>query len=103
MGRPRHSSEQVAKLLRALSADPVRWRYGYDLSAEAGIGAGTLYPALARLADDGLLEHRWELPAENGRPRHLYRLTDAGVEFAARQAARGRTLSPPGRPRLASS
>ena len=42
-----------------------------------------MYPALARLADDGLLEHRWELPSENGRPRHRYRLTAEGLRFAA--------------------
>jgi PadR family transcriptional regulator PadR len=83
VGRPRHSSEQTTRLLRILSADPERWRYGYELSAEASISAGTMYPALARLADDGLLEHRWELPSENGRPRHMYRLTAKGLRFAA--------------------
>ena len=104
MGRPRHSSEQITRLLGVLCADPERWRYGYELSAEASISAGTMYPALARLADDGLLEHRWELPSENGHPRHLYRLTAAGIDFAAarvgapRTADRGST-----RPRLAPS
>jgi DNA-binding PadR family transcriptional regulator len=103
VGRPRHSSEQTTRLLRALAGEPLRWRYGYDLSAEAGISAGTLYPALARLADDGLLEHRWELPAANGRPRHLYRLTTAGVEFAARRVAARRAADPSARARLATS
>ena len=88
MGRPRHSSEQTTTLLRALCADPARWRYGYELSTEAGISAGTMYPALARLADDGLLEHRWELPSENGRPRHLYRLTAKGLEFGSSRITR---------------
>ena len=83
MGRPRHSSAQTTRLLRTLCADPARWRYGYELSTEAEIAVGTLYPALARLADDGLLEDRWELPSENGHPRHLYRLTQRGLEFAA--------------------
>jgi DNA-binding PadR family transcriptional regulator len=87
----------------ALAADPSRWRYGYDLSAEAGITAGTMYPTLARLADDGLLEHRWELPAENGRPRHPYRLTDAGVEFAVARLRAARTAVPRGKPRPARS
>jgi PadR family transcriptional regulator len=98
VGRPRHSSEQVTRLLSALAADPARWRYGYELSTEAGITAGTMYPALARLADDGLLEHRWELPAESGHPRHLYRLTARGLEFAAARATRkpaaSRTVTP---------
>ena len=103
MGRPRHSSEQTTRLLRSLYADPERWRYGYELSAEADISAGTLYPALARLADDGLLEDRWELPSENGRPRHLYRLTAKGAEFAAGRAAGNRLSGPRTRPRLAPS
>jgi PadR family transcriptional regulator, regulatory protein PadR len=87
MGRPRHSSEQTTRLLRAFDANPERWRYGYALSAEADLTAGTLYPALARLAEDGLLEDRWELASENGRPRHLYRLTAKGAEFAAARRA----------------
>ncbi len=81
MGRPKHSSGQIRKVMEAFANDRQRWRYGYDLSREAGVSAGTLYPALSRLAADGLLEHRWELPQDGGRPRHCYRLTDEGVEF----------------------
>ncbi len=87
MGRPRHSSRQVRGLLAVLLSDADRWRYGYELAEAAGIGSGTLYPALARLADDGYLEHRWELPAPSGRPRHFYRLTAAGARFALAQCA----------------
>jgi DNA-binding PadR family transcriptional regulator len=68
-------------------SDPERWRYGYELAQAARIGSGTLYPALARLADDGYLEHRWELPEPGGRPRHFYRLTTAGSRFAVAQRA----------------
>ena len=103
MGRPRHSSEQTTRLLGALLADPARWRYGYELSTEAEISAGTMYPALARLADDGLLEHRWELPSENGHPRHLYRLTASGLEFAAARVTEARAPGPTTKPRLAPS
>lgn len=88
VGRPRHSSEQTTRLLRALCADPARWRYGYELSSAAELSVGTLYPALARLADDGLLEDRWELPAENRRPRHLYRLTAKGLDFGSSRITR---------------
>lgn len=88
-------------LLGLLSADPERWRYGYDICAEVGIAAGTLYPALARLADDGLLEHRWEVPPAAGRPRHLYRLTAAGVGFAATRPVAAVALKP--EPRLVTS
>jgi DNA-binding PadR family transcriptional regulator len=39
-----------------------------------------------RLADDGLLEHRWDTgPAK---PRHLYRLTPDGFDFARVRAGR---------------
>lgn len=103
MQRNRPPSAQAIRVLRALAADPSRWRYGYDLSAEAGISAGTMYPALARLADDGLLEHRWELPSENGRPRHLYRLTAAGADFAAARVTAARVLGRATKPRLAPS
>ena len=103
MGRPRHSSRQIDELLQALVAEPARWRYGYELSVQSGVSAGTLYPALARLADDGLLEHRWELPADSGRPRHVYRLSAEGLDFAS---ARPATTTGAGRvapPRMATS
>lgn len=48
---------------------------------------GTLYRALARLEDMGLLTSQWEDPqraADAGRPRRrLYRLTDDGLKAAA--------------------
>lgn len=66
------------------------WLHGYALakqmSEERGTkrltAHGTLYKALGRLADGGLLEHRWEDPdaaLEAGRPRRrLYRITGLG-------------------------
>src|SRR5580693_5146789 len=84
MSRNRAPSPQALQVLRALGAAPARWRYGYDLGAETGLKAGSLYPILVRLADRGLLEAAWEDPAPRGRPaRHLYRLTPAGRELAA--------------------
>jgi hypothetical protein len=72
------------RVLRALAAEPVRWRYGYELGAETGLKAGSLYPILVRLADRGLLEAQWEEPLPRGRPaRHLYRLTAGGRDLAA--------------------
>jgi DNA-binding PadR family transcriptional regulator len=42
-----------------------------------------MYPILMRLADRGLLETAWEKDAPDGRPpRHLYRLTRAGLAMA---------------------
>ena len=72
------------QVLRALAVDPVRWRYGYELGAETGLKAGSLYPILVRLADRGLLEAMWEESPPRGRPaRHLYRLTEGGLELAS--------------------
>jgi PadR family transcriptional regulator PadR len=86
MGRQRHASKQIDSLVAAFLEEPERWRFGYELSKQLRIGSGTLYPALMRLADDGLLEHRWDTgPAK---PRHLYRLTPDGLEFARVRAGR---------------
>lgn len=75
-------------MLQALADDPGRWRYGYDLCAELGIQAGSMYPILMRLADRGLLETSWEAEPVPGKPqRHLYRLTGAGRAYAASAAA----------------
>ena len=83
MQRNRPPSAQAIKVLRTLAADPARWRYGYDLTAEVHLKSGSLYPILVRLADRGLLEASWE-PGQGSRPpRHLYRLSLAGREYVA--------------------
>jgi DNA-binding PadR family transcriptional regulator len=84
-------------VLRALAADPSRWRYGYELGAEVDLRSGSLYPILMRLSDRGLLESAWQ-ETERGRPpRHVYRLTAAGVAEVARlepvPAVRRRSLA----------
>ncbi len=97
MQRNRPPSPQAINVLRALAADPARWRYGYDLAAEVHLKSGSLYPILVRLADRGLLETSWEPGRGSRPPRHLYRLTPAGREFvAALTAARAdrTTLNP---------
>src|SRR5437588_12704081 len=81
---------QAINVLRALAADPARWRYGYDLATEVHLKSGSLYPILVRLADRGLLETSWESGVGSRPPRHLYRLTGAGRDFvAALTAAQG--------------
>jgi DNA-binding PadR family transcriptional regulator len=70
-------------VLAALAADPSTWRYGYELGQEVGLKAGSLYPILIRLCDRELLAASWESDPPPGRPpRHLYRLTAAGVRLA---------------------
>ena len=94
MARSRAPSPQTLRVLRALAADPARWRYGYQLVAETELKAGSLYPILVRLADRGLLDAMWEESPPRGRPpRHLYRLTQAGIDASASAAAA--TSAPP--------
>lgn len=88
MSRSRSPSTQTTAVILALVEDPAAWRYGYELCQQTGLKAGSMYPILMRLADRGLLETTWESDAPAGRPpRHLYRLTDAGLELAAELAA----------------
>jgi PadR family transcriptional regulator PadR len=87
--RSRRPSPQTVKVLDALAADPLAWRYGYELGLEVGLRSGSLYPILVRLCDRDLLEAKWEDGPPLGRPaRHLYRLTSNGVEHAATFATR---------------
>jgi PadR family transcriptional regulator PadR len=101
--RDRRPSRQTRDVLGALVADPSAWRYGYELGREVGLQSGSLYPILVRLSDRELLESRWEADAPAGRPpRHLYRLTASGLEYAATHvpvAAHG-PRARLGRPRL---
>ena len=81
--RSRSPSSQTIKVLRALLADPLAWRYGYELGTEVGLQSGSLYPILVRLSDRALLEAAWEADPPAGRPpRHLYRLTPLGRDYA---------------------
>jgi DNA-binding PadR family transcriptional regulator len=75
-------SRQTLKVLQQLVSAASVWRYGYDLSRETGLQSGTLYPILVRLAERKWLETRWALPKENGKPRHMYRLTGEGRRMA---------------------
>lgn len=89
-----HTLERV---LRAFLEDPAASRYGYELMKAAKIQSGTLYPMLARLAQEGLVVSEWEPHHEQvgGRPpRKWYKLTGVGVatarqELAEYAAARG--------------
>lgn len=83
----RRPSPQTVAVLEALADRPTAWRYGYELGREVDLKAGSLYPILMRLSDRGFLESSWETGPPQGRPpRHLYRLTAAGIELAAEVA-----------------
>jgi|ERR1041384_2386923 DNA-binding PadR family transcriptional regulator len=98
MGLRLRMSPQTLSLLDSLLARPMRWHHGYALSQETGLASGTLYPILMRLEKLKWLETRWEEPGNAGRPpRHLYRLTADGREWARQELrdARARKIWKP--------
>lgn len=63
--------------------EPQTWRHGYALAKLTGLKSGTLYPLLMRLESQDLLTSQWQAVQQQGRPpRHLYRLTSAGLALA---------------------
>jgi PadR family transcriptional regulator PadR len=102
--RSRKHSQQTRAVLAELASERSRDRYGYELAQATGLASGTLYPILMRLEERGFLEARWEL--SDGRPRHVYRLTGAGLEAALAEAEtetarQPRTFAPPGKQAIA--
>ena len=91
-------SPQTLLILEAFLDRPAEWKYGYDLSRVTGLKSGTLYPILMRLADRKLLETEWEAtePGNSGKPpRHMYRFTPEGMQFARtrRQSQQGESAA----------
>ena len=99
MRRSRKHSEQTRAVLVELATEPARDRYGYELAQATELASGTLYPILMRLEERGFLEARWEL--SDRRPRHVYRLTEAGLEAATEAARPERAVAPSGKQALA--
>ena len=88
---PRHAFT----LLDILAAE-AGWLHGYSLMKATGLASGTLYPLLIRLADEGLVEPRWQEPVKGRPPRHAYRITVAGLRrLAEARAGRGRSSAAP--------
>jgi PadR family transcriptional regulator PadR len=83
MGRKIIRSKQTGRLLAVMLKEPLVWQHGYALMKQTGLQSGTLYPVLLRLCDQGLLEAQWREADNPGKPpRHVYRLTPAGLAFA---------------------
>lgn len=84
----------------ALMEAPTDRHWGYELSKQAGVRSGVLYPILTRMLDEGWLTDGWEDPSTiQGRPpRRYYELTDegrlklGGLLSAARSDARFTSL-----------
>lgn len=88
MVRNRQPSKQMRLVLASLSEQRGEWRHGYDLLKATRLLSGTLYPLLMRMTDNGLVEAEWRDPVQPGRPpRHVYRLTAAGLALALELAA----------------
>jgi DNA-binding PadR family transcriptional regulator len=92
-------SPQTLLILDAFLDHPAEWKYGYDLSRSTGLKSGTLYPLLMRLAERKLLETAWETGEPGRPPRHIYRFTPEGMQFA-RDNRRSRTVAQVGQPIL---
>lgn len=83
MGIRLRISRQSLALLEALLDQPAEWHHGYALSQLTELASGTLYPILMRLEKSGWLETKWEdVPVPGRPPRHFYRLTGNGREWA---------------------
>lgn len=65
--------------------------YGFDIMERTGLQSGTVYPALRRLEQSGLIQSKWE-PGEAQdlqRPqRRYYRLTRSGERALTKAALR---------------
>jgi PadR family transcriptional regulator PadR len=86
MGVRLRLSKQTVEILSALLIRPWQWHHGYAVSKQTGIASGTLYPILMRLEKLGWLETRWEETHVEGRPpRHQYRLSPNGREWATEE------------------
>ena len=86
-------SYSVAVILQALDSG---YQYGFDIMDITGLPSGTVYPALRRLEDGGLVRSKWEKHAiaqqEQRPPRKYYELTREGKGALAEALERYRLL-----------
>jgi PadR family transcriptional regulator PadR len=69
-------------ILRLLRAKP-QWGYEVNIAIRdkyrVYLSAGTLYPLLHSLEEEGYIQGEWE--SEKGRGRRIYKITEAGNAF----------------------
>jgi PadR family transcriptional regulator PadR len=69
-------------ILRLLRAKP-RWGYEVNIAIrdryKVYLSAGTLYPLLHSLEEDGYIQGEWD--SERGRGRRIYKVTESGINF----------------------
>ncbi len=96
MNRERLKGHLDLLLLSVLSAGPA---HGYAIitalrersEGSFDLPEGTVYPALHRLEDAGLLDSSWAMA--DGRRRRVYALTGAGAEALAAQRSEWRSFA----------
>ncbi len=68
------------------------YRYGFDVMEATGLPSGTVYPALRRLEQLGLIHSTWEKEskalAEQRPARKYYKLTAAGAQTLVKAVER---------------
>jgi PadR family transcriptional regulator, regulatory protein PadR len=93
VGRKINLSFAGAAILQALAQD---YRYGFDIMDVTGLPSGTVYPALRRLEQAGLVRSKWEdedTARKEQRPaRKYYELTSVGRETLSKAVGRYRGL-----------
>jgi DNA-binding PadR family transcriptional regulator len=93
---PRRPGYATLAILKAVADG---YRHGFDIIDLTGLPGGTVYPALGRLEDEGLVLSQWEDPRiaqEEGRPpRRYYTLRPAGERFLDESLREFRELERP--------
>ena len=86
-------SHSAAVILQALANG---YQYGFDIMDITGLPSGTVYPALRRLEQTGLIDSNWEKPTiaqrEQRPPRKYYELTPDGKDALSEAVKRYRLL-----------
>jgi PadR family transcriptional regulator PadR len=86
-------SYSATVILQALAND---YQYGFDIMDITGLPSGTVYPALRRLEQTGLIDSKWEKAGiaqrEQRPPRKYYELTPDGKDALAEAVKRYRLL-----------
>jgi PadR family transcriptional regulator, regulatory protein PadR len=72
------------------------YQYGFDIMDITGLPSGTVYPALRRLEESGLVRSKWEkhrIAQQDQRPpRKYYEMTRSGEDALAEATKRYRLL-----------
>ena len=79
-----------------LQATANGYQYGFDIMDITGLPSGTVYPALRRLEEMGLVVSKWEKQTvaqqEQRPPRKYYEVTRGGKDALAEAVSRYRFL-----------